>query len=108
MLNQLTWKHLFFSVLIDARRGGTFGQLTQVYPSTLIFEDGSQVKLRDVSVGVDLTPALLGRIGIRKAKLSLSGRNLWTMYSKSSSNVIDSFYTGQYLRTGSLSLTLMF
>lgn len=108
MLNQLNWKNLFFSVLIDARRGGTFTQMLPGYPPTFIFDDGSQVKLRDVSVGIDLTPALLGRIGIREAKLSLSGRNLWTMYSKSSSNVIDSFYTGQYLRTGSLSLTLLF
>jgi hypothetical protein len=106
LLNQLTWKSIFFSFLIDVRRGGDFTTFPPVvYP--YVPEDGTQAKLRDVSAGVNLTPALLGKIGIKEATLSVSGRNLWTIYSKSSDDVEDTMDTA-YMKSGSLSLSLRF
>jgi TonB-dependent starch-binding outer membrane protein SusC len=46
-------------------------------------ENGTWVKLRELSVTYDLPPALLGRLGKHGASLTLAGRNLktWTDYT---------------------------
>src|SRR5690606_34413056 len=55
--------------------------------SDYFVEDGSYVKLREISLGYSLTPELMQRLSLdrvaRGAKLSLIGRNLytWTSYS---------------------------
>ena len=55
--------------------------------SEYFVEDGSYVKLREVSLGYSLTPAMMQKLSLdrlaRGAKLSLIGRNLytWTSYS---------------------------
>lgn len=40
--------------------------------------DAGYLKLREARVGYDLPAALLGRVGVSKANVSLVGRNLWT------------------------------
>lgn len=106
MLNRLTWKNVFFNFLLDARKGGRYMQLSD--PGIWTDEDGTQIKLRDISIGVNLTPALLGKIGVREAMISVSGRNLWTIYSKSSDNIVDEASSYTFMKSGSLSLSLTF
>ena len=64
-------------------------------------------KLRDVSFGYTLSSSILDKIHIREAQLSLSGRNLWTLYSKSEKDVENSI-NSPLQKSGTLSLTLMF
>lgn len=80
ILNQLIWKKLYFTFLVDITRGGGVVTITQ---QNLKIDDGSFTMLRDVSLGLNLTPNAF----IRNVNLSLSGRNLWLMYSKTSSTV---------------------
>ncbi|MBC6112482.1 SusC/RagA family TonB-linked outer membrane protein [Pedobacter fastidiosus] len=44
--------------------------------------DASYVKLREAVIGYDLPASLLKRVKIANARISLSGRNLWTIYKK--------------------------
>ena len=46
--------------------------------STRFVEDGSFVRLKNISLGYDLSPELLGRFKIRSARIYLSGQNLLT------------------------------
>ena len=65
---------------VGANRLAQFNNRTEVY-----VESGSFVKLREVTVSYELSPAMLARLwsGVRSARLSLSGRNLvtWTDYT---------------------------
>lgn len=44
--------------------------------------DASYVKLREAVLGYDLPSGLLKRVKVANARISLSGRNLWTIYKK--------------------------
>jgi hypothetical protein len=62
------------------------GLYNALAPSDWFIEDGSYVRLREVSVSYTLNPTLLSRVGggrLSNAKVSLIGRNLltWTNYS---------------------------
>lgn len=46
--------------------------------STRFVEDGSFVRLKNISLGYDLSPGLLSRFKIRSARIYLSGQNLLT------------------------------
>jgi hypothetical protein len=113
--NDVTWRNLTLSGLVDWAHGGLVANLTKSYYDdavngadwtgcntsdtcagaeraerqgghvTQYLEDGSYVKLREVSLSYQLPNSLLGRMGnrVRSARLTLSGRNLrtWTDYS---------------------------
>ena len=65
---------------VGEHRLAGFGRVAKTY-----IEDGSYVKAREISLSYDLPRSLLGSIwsGIRSARVSLSGRNLfrWTNYT---------------------------
>lgn len=68
------------------------------HPVTIIgpldhhFEDGSFVRLREISVSMGLPQKLMGQFGARSAELSVGGRNLalWTRYSGPDPEVLGS------------------
>ena len=45
--------------------------------------DGGFVRLKLVTINYSLDPALANRIGMRNATVSLTGNNLWLIYSDS-------------------------
>lgn len=49
------------------------------YHESAIF-DASYVKLREVSLGYSFSPALLKKVKIQSAKISLVGRNVWMIF----------------------------
>ena len=108
ILNQVTWKNIAFSFLIDARKGGTFYSLngwSGSYPN-YVNVDGTQIKLRDLSIGYQFPKSLLKHIGIRQAFVSSSVRNLLLLYSKSGKDVEEYFSRAQ--KSTSLNLNLLF
>ena len=116
--NNLSWKALSLSVLVDWRHGGVVSDLTNNlfdegknswdydhkapngdprplgqyryetwaggHNALVYVQDGSYVKLRELTLSYDLPPSLVGRLpgNFRDVRLSLSGRNLhtWTSY----------------------------
>jgi hypothetical protein len=102
ILNQLELKRFFTTFLIDARKGGNVLQYD--YSSadgSLTVQDGTQVKLRDVSLGYSLP--------IRKTNMvqvALSFRNIWLIYSKANQDVEESAMNLQKSANISLSLNL--
>ncbi|HEY4206533.1 MAG TPA: SusC/RagA family TonB-linked outer membrane protein [Puia sp.] len=58
-------------VLVNAQAYYT----TRQYESTI--QDGTYLKLRNVSLTYDIQPSFLGKSPIKAASLSVSGRNLW-------------------------------
>ena len=108
-VNQVSYKALAFNVVLDYQQGGDIINLTQFlyddggipedYGSpdweyrmkgyndgvmTPYIEDASFLKLREVSVGVDIPRRWLGsRLGLQNARVSLAGRDLisWQKYS---------------------------
>ncbi len=67
------------NVLLDQEwytgTGGGFGPVAEQF-----VEDGSWVKLREISLGYELPSKLVGRIGLRNVSIGVTGRNLvtWT------------------------------
>ncbi|HPM29258.1 MAG TPA: hypothetical protein PLJ60_02885 [Chryseolinea sp.] len=108
ILNQITFKNFFTSFLFDFRQGGTFYSLdySTTFP-TYSSQDGTMARLRDLSLGYRLASSILDKVLIREAQISISGRNLWTPYSKSDTDVENSF-NNPVQKSGTLSLTLMF
>lgn len=73
-------------------------------PEPFIY-DASYIKLRELSIGYEIPKSLLKNIGVERIKLSVIGRNLWTIYSKVPNIDPESTYTngnGQGFEYGSL------
>jgi TonB-linked SusC/RagA family outer membrane protein len=51
----------------------------QKIPSTLMVEDGSYLKLSDISVGYNLPSKICSRLGVKDIGLSVSAKNLYTL-----------------------------
>ncbi|HUQ45916.1 MAG TPA: SusC/RagA family TonB-linked outer membrane protein [Gemmatimonadaceae bacterium] len=107
--NELSWKSLRLSTLLDWQKGGNLVNVTKnVFDAFALapdvadgglarinlndtqgiaqyIEDASFVKLREVALGYDLPKSWLSRLGgrTRSLRLELSGRNLftWTKYT---------------------------
>jgi hypothetical protein len=75
LLNQLTVGRFFGAFLVDVRKGGE-ARATGSNPEVTTY-DGTNVKLRDLSIGYRWPETLLVR-----TKISLSARNLWNLYAK--------------------------
>jgi hypothetical protein len=108
LLNQIKFKNFFTSFLIDVREGGVFYNVdySSSFP-TVSVEDGSIAKLRDLSIGYRLSSGMLDKLSIREAQFSVSGRNMWTIYSESDRDVEGSAGSPPQ-KSATLSLTLMF
>ncbi len=91
--------------------------------SSRFVEDGSYVRLKNVSLGYNLPAEITSKFNIKKARLSVSAQNLltWTKYSgldpevnyygssgnnDTSSNVVRGFDFGNYPTTRSVSFSL--
>jgi hypothetical protein len=107
-LNQFNAGNWFMSFLIDARHDKAIMQVDYIDGMPIYrFQDGSQVKLRDLSVGYNLTSDVLHSNVINKIRLSLSARNLWTI-SKSNADLEQTFFSYSLLKTFSLSACATF
>jgi TonB-dependent starch-binding outer membrane protein SusC len=51
----------------------------QKIPSTLMVEDGSYIKLSDISVGYNLPSKVCSRLGVKDIGVSVSAKNLYTL-----------------------------
>jgi len=79
LMNQVTWKGFFSSILIDIRKGEDFVSYYPTRPGyTLI--DGTMCSLRDLSVGYRIVN--IEAIHLQEVQVSVSGRNLWEKHSK--------------------------
>jgi hypothetical protein len=79
-LNQITWKGFFSSFLVDMRRGGDFISFGGDRNNpTVTVTDGTAARLRDFSVGYRIP---MRTQVMQEIQVSLSGRNMWTIYSK--------------------------
>ncbi|HKZ38840.1 MAG TPA: hypothetical protein VJ184_14360, partial [Chryseolinea sp.] len=106
LLNQITWKYLAFSFLIDIRKGGDF--ISSGNNNILTTRDGSQMKLRDVSMGYQFAPLFLNKVGFKQAQVSVSARNALLIYAKSDNDVEDDAPGTTAQKSASLSLSLLF
>lgn len=59
------------------------GGILDSYYSSRVIEDGSYLRLKTVALGYSFSPALLKKLNVKSARVSLSGQNLftWTNYS---------------------------
>ena len=108
LLNQVTWKNFALSFLIDARQGGTFYSYAGSsggFPNLNTY-DGTQMKLRDLTIGYKFPISILKYIRIKQAYVSTSIRNSTLLYSSSGKDVEESFGLAQ--KTTSLNLNLLF
>jgi hypothetical protein len=105
LLNQITWKYLAFSFLLDIRKGGDF---TYRENNNIVARDGSQMKLRDVSMGYQFAPLFLNKVGFKQAQVSVSARNALLIYAKSGDDVEDYSPGTTAQKSASLSLSLLF
>lgn len=82
LLNQLIWKKVFVTFLIDLRHGGDIleGGFAPNMPIRIV--DGSYTQLRDLSLGYTFTQMR----AFRQLNVAVSGRNLWTIYSNSAAD----------------------
>jgi TonB-linked SusC/RagA family outer membrane protein len=54
------------------------GNLSSNKPSSRWLEDGSYIRLRNIKLSYQISPDVLGKIGVSRASLFVSGDNLWT------------------------------
>jgi hypothetical protein len=99
------WKNFFTTFLVDVRKGGDFySGFIEPGNNSFSIEDGTFVKLRDVSAGY----RILSNSFFREVNVSVSGRNLWIIYSKSNFDVEGSGNPYTLPSGVSLSATLIF
>jgi hypothetical protein len=101
--NQFLFGNTFITLLIDGVRGEDYYQLYSSFQRTFI--DETQFRVRDLSIGHNWNTSSGNR-----ASISISGRNLFRLYSESDYNIdgYTSGYTGNALRSVSVSLSLIF
>jgi hypothetical protein len=108
-LNQLNIKHFYFSFLIDFIHGGDMTTLMGYPNYEMLRIDGDLTRLRDVTLGYNYQPKALSKFGIREFRVSLIGRNLWTIYQGNKDyNNEDYRNPAGLLKTTSLSATFVF
>lgn len=74
VLNQLSFRNFFSTFLVDVRKGGGFYGMSP--DSYFELYDATNVKLRDLTIGYRWPDDLVVR-----TQISLSARNLWTIYA---------------------------
>jgi hypothetical protein len=107
LLNQLSWKKIFMTCLIDAREGGdiaTYDFVTHEFHS----RDGSYAKIREVGAGIQLGAGSLSRWGVTNMSLSIMARNLLNFYTPGGDDDVEEEQTDQYIKSVSAGLTIGF
>jgi hypothetical protein len=101
--NQFLFGNTFITLLIDGVRGEDYYPLSSSFQRTFIEE--TQFRVRDLSIG-----HCWNTLSGNRASISMSGRNLFRIYSESDKNIdgYTSGYTGHALRSVSVSLSLIF
>ena len=61
---------------------GTNGQSEDTYASSMNYQDGSYIKMRNISLGYNFTGKQLAPLGINSLKLYVQAMNPFTIYSK--------------------------
>jgi TonB-linked SusC/RagA family outer membrane protein len=61
---------------------GTTGQSEDAYASSMNYQDGSYIKMRNISLGYNFTGKQLAPLGINSLKLYVQAMNPFTIYSK--------------------------
>ncbi|MUP36661.1 SusC/RagA family TonB-linked outer membrane protein [Labilibaculum euxinus] len=61
---------------------GSNGEAADTYASSMNYQDGSFVKMRNISLGYNFTPKQLKKLGISKLKVYAQCMNPFTIYSK--------------------------
>lgn len=106
LLNRVVLNHFMLSVLVDTRQGGTI--MTTIFGSggfNVMTYDGTQMKLRDVSLGYHFARSFFNKVGVKRTSLSASARNLLLLYSASGN---DAENVPGLQKSTSLSLSLYF
>jgi hypothetical protein len=99
-LNTVTFRNLILRCLINTRADEVWRQIG------VSADKSSQIKMRDVSLGYDLSNAV-SKIGFSEAHISLSMRNFWLMHSTSGQDV-ETYFMPEPPKSASLNLYLMF
>jgi hypothetical protein len=108
LLNQILYKNFVFSTLIDMRKGGTIIEpFGGVEPTNFVTYDGTQVKLRDISLGYQFSRSFLNKIRVTRTSISASARNVLLLYS-ASGNDVENYGGGVLQKSASLNLSLYF
>jgi TonB-linked SusC/RagA family outer membrane protein len=61
---------------------GSNGEAADTYASSMNYQDGSFVKLRNIKLGYSVNPKYLNRLGVNSLKLYVQCLNPWMIYSK--------------------------
>jgi len=98
-LNRITFRNFLLTCLMVVRKDDflQFGAVA---------ENHTQIKMRDISVGYDLSRAI-SKIGFREAHISLSMRNFWLMHSTSGQDV-ETYFMPEPPKSTSLNLYVRF
>jgi TonB-linked SusC/RagA family outer membrane protein len=56
-----------------------FGNTTNSYQSSRYLEDGSYVRLKNVSLGYNLPPSVTNKFGVSRIRVYVTATNLWTL-----------------------------
>ncbi|HEX6224066.1 MAG TPA: hypothetical protein VFZ52_06630, partial [Chryseolinea sp.] len=108
LLNQVTWKNFALNFLVDARKGGTFYSYAGSHDGFPVLDryDGTQIKLRDLTIGYRFPISILKYVKIKQAYVSTSARNMVLLYSSSGKDVEELYSIAQ--KSMSMNLSLLF
>jgi TonB dependent receptor len=108
-VNQFRLKNLYFSFLVDFSHGNDLTTLRGFPDYEVITFGGSLARLRDITLGYNYVNEGLLKFGIHRISISLTGRNLWTIYQEDKDfNSEEVQYNSAYQKTTSLSATIVF
>lgn len=61
---------------------GTTGQAADAYASSMNYQDGSYIKMRNISLGYNFTPRQLKSVGLSSLKIYVQAMNPFSIYKK--------------------------
>jgi hypothetical protein len=107
-LNYFKTGRLFVSGLVDITKGGQIVQYNFYPQPTTTIIKREQIRVRDLTIGVNLGVSRLEQFHIRALAISLSARNMITLKSASGADPEYVDLSSMYLRSMSASLTARF
>jgi hypothetical protein len=106
LLNELNWKNIFVSLLVEAKQGEDYSLVT--YYGNSVNVEGSFAKLRALTIGYSLSPDVLEKVRLDGATVSLTGMNLWQSHAPEKHPDVYMTTVAGLNKTISLSLSLQF